>query len=64
MLGRMSPALLWLAVAFIVLSASAIFYLSVGPLRTASNVKTIRAIAYVQYAAAAILIGARLLGKA
>ena len=56
--------LLWLVVAFILFSASAVLYLTVGPLRTAANVNVIRAFAFVQYAAAAVLAGARLLGKA
>lgn len=56
--------LLWLVVAFILFSASAVLYLTVGPLRTAANVNVLRTIAFVQYAAAAVLAGARLLGKA
>ncbi|WP_162832508.1 MULTISPECIES: hypothetical protein [Deinococcus] len=55
---------LWLVVAFIVLSASFILALSLGPLRTAANVRVIRGIAAVQYLAAAVLAGARLTGQA
>ncbi|GAA5513035.1 hypothetical protein Dcar01_01761 [Deinococcus carri] len=55
---------LWLVVAFIALSATLILALSLGPLRKAANVGTIRAIVAVQYAAAALLAGARLAGKA
>lgn len=61
MLVRM---LLWLTVAFIVVSASAILWASLGPLKTAANVRTLQAYAAVQYLAAAILAGARLMGKA
>ena len=56
--------LLWLVVAFILVSASGILYLTLGPLRAAANVNTLRAFAAVQYLCAAILAGARLLGKA
>ncbi|MDP9762934.1 MULTISPECIES: hypothetical protein [Deinococcus] len=56
--------LLWLLVAFILLSASAVLYLTYGPLRTASNVQLLRGIAAVQYAAALVLIAARLTGRA
>jgi succinate-acetate transporter protein len=55
---------LWLVVAFIVLSATLILALSFGPLRVAGNVGVIRAFAGVQYAAAALLAGARLTGNA
>ena len=63
---RCYPArmLLWLLVAFILLSASAVLYLTYGPLRTASNVQLLRGIAAVQYAAALVLIAARLTGRA
>ncbi|WP_199776998.1 hypothetical protein [Deinococcus sp. NW-56] len=55
---------LWLVVAFIVLSASLILALSYGPLRTAANVRTVRTFAAVQYLAAAVLAAARLMGQA
>lgn len=55
---------LWLVVAFIVLSASLILALSFGPLRAAANVGVVRAFAAVQYVAAALLAGARLTGNA
>lgn len=55
---------LWLLVVFIVLSASLILALTLGPLRTAANVRVIRLFAAVQYAAALLLAGARLTGKA
>ncbi len=55
---------LWLLVAVIVLSATLILALTLGPLRSAANVGVIRAFAGVQYAAAALLAGARLTGNA
>ncbi|EYB68225.1 hypothetical protein DEIPH_ctg025orf0070 [Deinococcus phoenicis] len=55
---------LWLVVAFIALSATLILGLTFGPLRPAANVRVIRAFAAVQYAAAALLAGARLTGNA
>ncbi|ADV67693.1 hypothetical protein [Deinococcus maricopensis] len=55
---------LWLLFAFILMSATLILALTLGPLKTAANVRTIRAFAYVQYAAALLLAGARLAGKA
>ncbi len=55
---------LWLFVFLIVLSASSVLYLSFGPLRRAPNVGSLRLIAAVQYLAALLLAGARLLGKA
>lgn len=55
---------LWLVVAFIVLSATLILALSLGPLRSVPNVGTLRALAVVQYVAAALLAGARLTGNA
>ncbi len=61
MLGRM---ILWLVVVAILFSATLILALSLGPLKTAANVGTIRAFAAVQYVAAALLAGARALGKA
>ena len=55
---------LWLAVLFIAFSATLILALTLGPLRTAANVRVIRLFAAVQYAAALLLAGARLTGKA
>lgn len=55
---------LWLVAVFIALSATLIFALTLGPLRTAANVRVVRAFALVQYAAAALLVGARLTGNA
>ncbi|MEF2279144.1 hypothetical protein V3W47_12610 [Deinococcus sp. YIM 134068] len=55
---------LWLVVLFIVLSATLILALTLGPLRTAANVRVLRLFVGVQYAAAALLAGARLLGSA
>ncbi|AFD25475.1 hypothetical protein [Deinococcus gobiensis] len=56
--------ILWLVVVAILFSATLILALSLGPLKTAANVGTIRAFAAVQYVAAALLAGARALGKA
>jgi hypothetical protein len=55
---------LWLVVGFIVLSATLILALSFGPLKAAANVGVVRVFACVQYAAAALLAGARLTGQA
>lgn len=55
---------LWLVVAFIVLSATLILALSLGPLRSVPNVGMLRVLAAVQYVAAALLAGARLTGNA
>ncbi|MEW6421599.1 MAG: hypothetical protein AB1511_07705 [Deinococcota bacterium] len=55
---------LWLVVVFIALSATLILALTLGPLRKAANVWVIRLFAAVQYAAAVVLVGARLLGNA
>ncbi|GAA5504109.1 hypothetical protein Dxin01_03877 [Deinococcus xinjiangensis] len=55
---------LWLVVVAILLSATLILALSLGPLKTAANVGTIRLFAFIQYLAAALLALARLLGKA
>lgn len=55
---------LWLVVGFIALSATLILALSFGPLKAAANVGVVRVFAYVQYAAAALLAGARLMGQA
>ncbi|GGM33986.1 hypothetical protein GCM10008956_07820 [Deinococcus arenae] len=55
---------LWLVFGFILLSATLILAMTFGPLRAAANVGVIRMIAYVQYAAALLLLGARLTGKA
>lgn len=61
MLPRMA---LWLVVAFVALSATVILLLCLGPLRAAANVRTLRAFALVQYAAAGLLAAARLTGNA
>ncbi|UBV43851.1 hypothetical protein LAJ19_06450 [Deinococcus taeanensis] len=55
---------LWLLFGFILLSATLILALTFGPLRAAGNVQAIRMVAFVQYAAALLLLGARLAGKA
>lgn len=55
---------LWVFVVAVLLLGSLILALSLGPLRTAANVSTIRLFAFIHYAVAALLVGARLLGKA
>lgn len=55
---------LWLFAGFILLSATLILALSLGPLKAAPNAGALRVVAYVQYVAAAILVLARVLGKA
>lgn len=55
---------LWLVVGFILVSATTVMVLTFGLLRTAANVRALRVIAAVQYLAAAVLAGARLLGQA
>ncbi len=55
---------LWLVFGMILLSATGILALTVGPLRAATTVRTIRVIAGVQYVCALLLLGARLSGKA
>jgi hypothetical protein len=55
---------LWFFVILILLSASFVLYLAVGPLRKAPNAGSLRLIAAAQYLAALLLAGARLLGKA
>ena len=55
---------LWLVVVGILISATFILYLSLVPLKAAANAGTIRLNAVVQYAAALILVAARLMGKA
>ncbi|WP_197050734.1 hypothetical protein [Deinococcus sp. YIM 77859] len=55
---------LWVVVALIVLSASLILGLTLGPLKTAANVRVVRGFAFVQYVAAILLAGARLTGNA
>lgn len=55
---------LWLFVILIVCSASFVLFLSIGPLRKAPNVLALKSIAAAQYLAAALLVGARLLGAA
>lgn len=55
---------LWLVVTFILLSATFILALSLGPLKAAPNIGVLRLFAALQYGAALLLAGARLLGKA
>lgn len=55
---------LWLVVILILLSATFIMVLALGPLKAAPNARTIQVVAGLQYVAAALLVGARLLGKA
>ena len=55
---------LWVFFILILLSASGILALTFGPLKAAPNVGALRAVAYVQYAAALLLLGARLTGNA
>lgn len=59
-----APVALWLVVGAILLSATFILALTLGPLRTAGNVWVLRAVAGVQFLAAAGLAAARLLGQA
>ena len=56
--------MLWFFAGFVFLSASAILWATLGPLRTASNVRVLQALAFVQYAVVAVLLGAKFLGKA
>lgn len=56
--------MLWLVVAFILLSATVVMSLTFGLLKNASNVNLLRLIAGLQYAAALVLAGARLTGNA
>lgn len=55
---------LWLVVVAILLSATLILALALGPLKNAPTVRPILILALLQYACAALLAGARLLGKA
>ncbi len=55
---------LWFLVVLILCSASFVLYLGVGPLRPAPNSGTLRLLAGLQYLAALLLLGARLLGRA
>ncbi|WP_199188256.1 hypothetical protein [Deinococcus arcticus] len=55
---------LWILFIVIVLSATGVLALTLGPLKTARNVLTLRLIAGVQYIMAAALLGARLTGNA
>lgn len=56
--------LLWLFCAAVAVSATFILALSLGPLKTAGNVRTLRMLAFGQYAAAAVLAAARVTGAA
>ncbi|MBZ9712148.1 hypothetical protein [Deinococcus multiflagellatus] len=55
---------LWVLFILILLSATGILALTLGPLKTTGNTSTLRLIAGVQYALAAVLLVARLMGKA
>ncbi|MDV6374692.1 hypothetical protein [Deinococcus arenicola] len=56
---------LWLFCVFILLSATLILLLTlVGPLKNTQNSGTLRTVAFVQFAAAALLAAARLTGAA
>ncbi|GGK87908.1 hypothetical protein [Deinococcus radiotolerans] len=55
---------LWVFFILILLSASGILALTFGPLKAAPNVGALRTVAYVQYVAALLLLGARLTGNA
>lgn len=55
---------LWVVFGFIVLSATFIMVLSQGPLRAAPSAGALRTVAVVQFAAALVLAGARLIGVA
>lgn len=60
---RYSPGMLWLFAGFVFLSASAILWATLGPLRTASNVRVLQGLAFAQYAVVVVLLGAKFLGK-
>lgn len=55
---------LWFLFVLILLSASFVLYLSLGPLRRAPNAGSLRLIAGAQYLAALLLLLARLFGRA
>ncbi|MFK7601715.1 MULTISPECIES: hypothetical protein [Deinococcus] len=55
---------LWLFCGFILLSATFILMLSMGPLKGAPNAGALRTVALVQFAAAALLAVARVSGAA
>ncbi|CAM3286013.1 HIG1 domain-containing protein [Deinococcus saxicola] len=55
---------LWLFCGFILLSATFILMLSMGPLKTAPNAGALRTVALVQFVAAALLAVARVSGAA
>ncbi|MBB5375176.1 hypothetical protein HNQ07_000620 [Deinococcus metalli] len=55
---------LWVFFVFIVLSATFVLMLSRGPLRAAPNAGALRTVAYAQYAAALLLVLARVTGAA
>lgn len=56
--------MLWVLFAFILLSASGVLWLTLGPLKNTPQVGILRSIAAVQYLAAFALAGARLMGAA
>ncbi|WP_198170845.1 hypothetical protein [Deinococcus arboris] len=55
---------LWVFFVVILLSATGILALALGPLKSAPSAQMLRMIAGVQYALAALLLGARLTGNA
>ena len=55
--------LLWLFVGFVVMSATYLVFLAVGPLHKTPLVRTLWIFAGVQYLAAIIAVAARLLGR-
>ncbi|GGO24244.1 hypothetical protein [Deinococcus humi] len=55
---------LWIFCGFILLSATFILMLSMGPLKAAPNAGALRTVAFVQFAAAALLAVARVAGAA
>jgi EamA domain-containing membrane protein RarD len=55
---------LWVAVFVILFSATLVTFLALGPFRAAPNIATLRTLGLLQYLAALILVGARLLGLA
>jgi hypothetical protein len=55
---------LWIFFGFILLSATFILMLSMGPFKATPSVGALRTVAYVQFAAAALLAVARVAGAA
>lgn len=56
--------MLWLFAGFVFLSASVILWATLGPLRTAANVRVLQGIALAQYAVVVVLLAAKFMGKA